>query len=138
MAEYEKRETYDDIDGVYAAYWMKKLVESDDFPAAYRANCNNMEVICDNFNKYKKLCDDYVVAANIEHVYLRGFSIAHNDPNIPSMQEYVNYLPVTSDDTSKCRIYVEMKRKINAEMTANDDVETVTEYYAYSNIEVNK
>lgn len=27
MAEYERRETYDDIDGKYAAYWMKKVIE---------------------------------------------------------------------------------------------------------------
>lgn len=27
MSEYEKREVYDDVDGVYAAYWIEKLIE---------------------------------------------------------------------------------------------------------------
>ena len=31
IGEYEKREGYDDIDGKYAAYWIKKLVESAAF-----------------------------------------------------------------------------------------------------------
>lgn len=29
IGEYEKRENYDDADGKYAAYWIKKIIESD-------------------------------------------------------------------------------------------------------------
>ena len=29
IGEYEKRENYDDVDGKYVAYWIKKLIESD-------------------------------------------------------------------------------------------------------------
>ena len=28
MAEYEKRETYDDVDSKYATYWIKKVIQS--------------------------------------------------------------------------------------------------------------
>lgn len=31
IGEYEKRENYDDIDGEYAAYWIKKLIEDSNF-----------------------------------------------------------------------------------------------------------
>ena len=31
MSEYEKREVYDDVDGVYAAYWIKRLVENSSY-----------------------------------------------------------------------------------------------------------
>ena len=31
IGEYEKRENYDDVDGKYVAYWVKKLIESDDY-----------------------------------------------------------------------------------------------------------
>ena len=31
VGEYEKRENYDDVDGKYVAYWVKKLVESDQY-----------------------------------------------------------------------------------------------------------
>jgi len=37
IGEYEKREVYDDVDGKYVAYWVKKLVESDQ----YRLEFNN-------------------------------------------------------------------------------------------------
>lgn len=30
VAEYEKRETYDDIDGKYGIYWFKKIIQSND------------------------------------------------------------------------------------------------------------
>ena len=31
IGEYEKRENYDDVDGKYVAYWIKKLIESDSY-----------------------------------------------------------------------------------------------------------
>ena len=31
IGEYEKRETYDDVDGKYTAYWIKKIVESNGY-----------------------------------------------------------------------------------------------------------
>ena len=31
IGEYEKRENYDDVDGKYTAYWIKKLVESSGY-----------------------------------------------------------------------------------------------------------
>ena len=34
MAEYERRETYDDLDGKYAAYWMRRLIEECHDPTA--------------------------------------------------------------------------------------------------------
>lgn len=30
MAEYEKREVYDDVDGKYGSYWIKKIIQSND------------------------------------------------------------------------------------------------------------
>ena len=31
MGLYEERETYDDVDGKYAAYWVKRLIENDSY-----------------------------------------------------------------------------------------------------------
>ena len=31
IGEFEKRETYDDVDGKYSIYWLKKLIEDDDY-----------------------------------------------------------------------------------------------------------
>lgn len=41
---YEERETYDDVDGKYVAYWIKKLVESDSYyinPDSSKGNSMN-------------------------------------------------------------------------------------------------
>ena len=37
MGEFEKRETYDDVDGKYSAYWIKKLIQD----SAYDISSNN-------------------------------------------------------------------------------------------------
>ena len=31
IGEYQKRENYDDVDGKYVAYWMKKLIEDGSY-----------------------------------------------------------------------------------------------------------
>ncbi len=31
VGEYEKRETYDDVDGKYAVYWIKRMIEDDSY-----------------------------------------------------------------------------------------------------------
>ena len=31
MGEFEKRETYDDVDGKYSAYWIKKLIQDSSY-----------------------------------------------------------------------------------------------------------
>lgn len=38
MSEYEKRESYDDVDGVYAAYWIKRLVENSSYSLSELSN----------------------------------------------------------------------------------------------------
>lgn len=38
MSEYEKREVYDDVDGVYAAYWIKRLVEDSSYSLSELSN----------------------------------------------------------------------------------------------------
>ena len=41
IGEYEKRENYDDVDGKYTAYWIKKIIESD----AYIINTNGINMM---------------------------------------------------------------------------------------------
>ena len=46
IGEYEKRENYDDVDGKYVAYWMKKLVEDQEYKIttstdSFKTKCNN-------------------------------------------------------------------------------------------------
>ena len=46
IGEYEKRETYDDVDSKYAAYWIKKIIEDGSYNIKGKAHKEY------NFNKY--------------------------------------------------------------------------------------
>ena len=43
MAEYEKRESYDDLDSKYAVYWIKRIIQSNsvNFDANVTSDINN-------------------------------------------------------------------------------------------------
>ena len=47
IGEYEKRETYDDVDGKYAAYWVKRLIEDSSYQINPTSETGNF------FNTYK-------------------------------------------------------------------------------------
>lgn len=74
MSEYEKREVYDDIDGVYAAYWIKRLVEdsslSIDDLSKYKKNDLSPND-CDDFGNFpqKLICQKVVNAYGIQSDY---------------------------------------------------------------------
>ena len=46
IGEYEKRESYDDVDGKYGAYWIKRMIESDTYFFTYdcpdNSTCNSL------------------------------------------------------------------------------------------------
>lgn len=50
MSEYEKREVYDDVDGVYAAYWIGKLIEDKANFISETSDCGDSDMYCINPN----------------------------------------------------------------------------------------
>ena len=57
IGEYEKRENYDDVDGKYVAYWMKKLAEDQEYKIttstdSSKTKCNNENKLCHIDKKY--------------------------------------------------------------------------------------
>ena len=80
IGEYEKRENYDDVDGKYVAYWIKKMVESDSYSIvgnskAYatmnrygfiRFECKDME------DDQRQTCIDLVKALEISNCDSEG------------------------------------------------------------------
>ena len=53
IGEYEKRENYDDVDGKYVSYWMKKLVEDQNYSIS-EAKKTNMR----NYGFFRLECSD--------------------------------------------------------------------------------
>jgi hypothetical protein len=55
IGEYEKRETYDDVDSTYAIYWIKKLIEDSSYSLSESAGDSRAEekkAKVQNFTKY--------------------------------------------------------------------------------------
>lgn len=83
MAEYEKREVYDDIDGKYGVYWLKKIIQSNDVDfgdvATSGTIANNIEV-----NKYHRFdCNTDipydVTTQNLCNTIVKELQIAKRD-----------------------------------------------------------
>lgn len=93
MGEFEKRETYDDVDGKYSAYWIKKLIQDSSYDISSNADareffkkngyvrfeckdikddnkqntCRNMvtQLEIDNCDKYGNNCEIYITPYQI-------------------------------------------------------------------------
>lgn len=75
IGEYEKRETYDDVDSKYAVYWIKKLVESaaykpSDAKKAFMQEYGYMRFECsdiDSVDNQKNVCINLVNSLEIQN-----------------------------------------------------------------------
>lgn len=152
MSEYEKREVYDDVDGVYAAYWVKRLVEDSNL------NINNH---LSNYSFYglpikpNDFCSDYFTSNlslslqcgnlfrnyNVEYFYVTPYNILdfkkNVDRSVPDFEDYLNSLPDYSSPQNNTynanfRVIVSMKRTYT-DIDGNNHT-----YMAYSNMEGNK
>lgn len=157
IGEYERREVFDDIDGKYAAFWVKRFVQHDSFVVSStminsinttgytRISCGNIDPELDEYRQI--MCDRLVDELEVDqsggypHIYLTKYSLVDfknrvkNDENYTEfsggLHDYVEFLPeyskVDSLNFAQYRIIIEFNRKKND-----------TNYYAYSTIEVKK
>lgn len=138
MGEYEKRESYDDIEGKYAAYWIKRIIQHNSTKIDNSMIHN--EFTCDAVvgdDSIKALCEEIVERSQIENIYityynLEEFKELYDDVGGISggMHRYLRYLPdykSPSENGASYRIIVEFHR------TRDDN-----DYLAYSTIEVKK
>ena len=97
IGEYEKRENYDDVDGKYTAYWIKKMIESEDYQ--FRADDYRMlnrlgytRFECDHMKteESKMLCRNLVNSLEISRcdygglgcdIYITRFKIDSDEPD---------------------------------------------------------
>ncbi|MBP5678926.1 MAG: hypothetical protein J6X28_03765 [Bacilli bacterium] len=108
IGEYEKRENYDDVDGKYTAYWIKKIIESNSYTLSTtnistmnkwgyaRFECSNVSTN----NNQRELCVNLVQAMEISNcdssgngcdIYITRYTIGtSNSPNAPvSLKETI-------------------------------------------------
>lgn len=77
MGEYEKREVYDDVDGKYAVYWIKKMIEASAYREEVLDNLNTTGYVrfeCKDFkdSNSKSMCVDIVHSMQINHCDSQG------------------------------------------------------------------
>ncbi len=62
---YEQRETYDDVDGKYVAYWVKKIIENNNFVFETDATKKaNAQWFMNTYGYLRLNCDDISTTAN--------------------------------------------------------------------------
>lgn len=161
MAEYEKRESYDDLDSKYAVYWFKRIIQSNsvDFSTSIDNDISNNkyhQFTCDDVNDStnKKLCNDLVKEFEVSvdnngkpTIYITNFKIGdfsgtstdnfknvvQNSSDVFSdgFQDYVAYLPAYSGIVSDNGACYRVIVEFHHIKDDND-------YYTYSTIEVLK
>lgn len=138
IGEYEKREVYDDVDGKYAAYWMKTLFEDNlpnDFSDSSINDTNTYYTFdCDNLFSNISTCTNLKDKLNVKNMYITKYNITKFKDTVKSssafsnsFKEYINYLPkyTNSSGNDKYRIIIEMNRTKDG-----------NNYNAYSTMEV--
>lgn len=155
MGEYEKREVYDDIDGKYATYWIKQIIE-DPSVKFTQAQINaldpehgtgyfnfNCDMVTDNVKK--TMCNRIVSATQVKtstdgtpNIYISRYNLEKFKSYVDEagtgfsggMHKYLVYLPdykVESLNGAQYRVIVEFHR------TKDEN-----DYLAYSTFEVMK
>ncbi len=151
IGEYEKRENYDDIDGKYNAYWIKRIIqhESVTFSTAQLTELNNNGYFKFNCgmvgnSNIKQMCYQLIAKAQVKNegganpnIYITKYNLAEFKTKVDNsssfsggMHKYVEYLPNYKWDSlnnAKYRVIVEFHR-----------VKDGNDYLAYSTIEVKK
>ena len=86
MAEYEKRENFDDVDSKYSVYWIKRIIQSS---SVSFENCISSDI---NNNKYHQFqCSDID---------------ANDKTTVRYCNDLINLLDIAKDEAGKPTIYI--------------------------------
>lgn len=144
LTEYERISRYDDLDGKYAAHYVRRLIISD-------ANWQNImslnsgikikELTCDPtvFDSYEE-CQDLVSSLQINNIYLIDFKTNAIKNSIPAefdkgLSDYIKYMVEINTVPASYTTYYNNGRARRIIIVRTD--ETTNETF-YSNIEVVK
>ena len=138
IGEYEKRENYDDIDGEYAAYWIKKLIEDPNFNISQqeKESLNGEKQYfrfkCSDFleNSPQELCINLVKSLEID--------CDDNDDNGSNCQIYVTNYRIGLDALGDGTVPNSFKKTVNAPKSefSNDFKEYINYLPDYKNTSI--
>ncbi len=110
IGEYEKRETYDDIDSEYNTYWIKKMIESK----AFVLTTSRLNQINSSNGFYKVKCRDF------DPVYTDG---SCNDVD-----------KICNDNVNICKALVNILEIDNCDVNGNNCGIYLTKYQIFDNV----
>lgn len=101
IGEYEKRETYDDVDGKYVAYWVKKLVESSAYNVSTTYNSGKAKCMKQyGFMRFE--CSDVDLTDQQRSVcvnLVRSLEVANCDRNGDGCEIYITHYKLISNSS---------------------------------------
>lgn len=155
IGEYEKRETYDDIDSVYNTYLVKRMIEKEPPGGSAPENENDVwymnsvgggirKLDCQLFQQ-KEYCEQLIEQLDIEQFYLLQYTLSNRKDNFKSSEsateqdlglyEYVQYLPdkPKNNGSFQYRVIVQYKTSV-----VGESEEKKREVYHYGTMGVYK
>ena len=84
MAQYERREFYDDIDSKYDIYWFKRIIENKTFVKDTTINSLKSDILSNAYKQidcnrvdgsYRNVCQQYWNASGITKLYITSFHL---------------------------------------------------------------
>ena len=121
MGEYQKRETYDDVDGKYVAYWMKKLIEDGSYDPP-----ESKKKLLETAGFMRFECDDVKESdesRNLCRKIVRAFEIAGCDSKGNNCEIFITYYRiggVTPDFKETVKTNLKRYQEEYAEAAAKD------------------
>lgn len=157
IGEYERRETYDDIDSIYKTFLVKRMIESSNFTATNQfrslsstkpyvlfdmSNSNNCSSLVNSSgveyckNLIAETNIDKIVFANYQLTDLKNYVKSHNELG-NYLNDYIKTLPYYINTNNnpkdiKYRVIVLYKKILNEESEASKDKAV----YSYASIGV--
>ena len=163
IGEYEKREVYDNVDGKYAAYWIKQIIESDAYnpPASEKITTTKSYIHfkcshVDNSNNERNMCINLVKSLNISkcqntttgdecEIYITHFKIG-GEGVTPNFKNTVNS-DTSNTFSSDFKDYINYLPDFGIGYTTQSNYRVIlvidkkvgdNDYYSYETMEVDK
>lgn len=100
---YEQRETYDDVDGKYVAYWVKKIIENNNFVFETDATKKaNAQWFMNTYGYLRLNCDDISTTANDDtgasmcRTLLKALEVSGCDNNSNNCDVFITHYRIGS------------------------------------------
>lgn len=121
MGLYEERETYDDVDGKYVAYWVKQLIENDSYDFSSDPTEKNNKATMDYFGYVRFECRDVNERDNRRKIcknLLNALEISKCDSEGNNCDIFITHFQIGGTPT--LAIHPDFKKTINGTIPLQD------------------